>query len=76
MANYSYRCECGNLEDHIMSYEESIKEDAVQCEKCKKLMTKYFGKQAPMMIVPIGTTGNADNGYTGVSQVQKDRNAV
>lgn len=73
MPNFSFRCsnlKCNLIEDHILPYEESIKEGAVICQQCGQIMKKHFGK-APMIIVPIGTVGNAENGYTAASNVQK-----
>ena len=71
MPNYAFRCSnCNEIEDHILSYEDSIIVGKVICKRCNKPMKKYFGK-APMVIVPIGTVGNAENGYTAVSNVQK-----
>jgi putative FmdB family regulatory protein len=72
MPNYSYICtKCEHKEDHILSYEESIKDNVVLCEKCGAPSTKYFGKRAPMMIVPEGECGNAANNYTSKSNLGK-----
>lgn len=77
MPNYAFRCpKCEKLEDHMLSYDKSIEEGIVVCPDCGIAMIKFFGKKAPMMVVPIGTTGNSDNGYTSVSNVQKDRNGI
>lgn len=70
MPNYAFRCDtCGKIHDEIVSYEESNIPGRVTCT-CGEPMKKHFGK-APMIIVPIGTVGNAENGYTAASNVQK-----